>query len=60
MTVAERYQKMATELRKKARKEQSAHVKSEFESLAECYTLLAKRPLVLMGTTAKEEVAASP
>ena len=43
MTTAERYQKLAAQLRAKARKEQNQHVKSEFESLAECYSLLAKR-----------------
>jgi len=43
MTPLERYTVMAAQLRAKARKEQSLHVKSAFESLAQCYSVLAQR-----------------
>ncbi len=43
MTLAEYYKKMAADLRSKARREESEQVKSEWESLADCYSLLANR-----------------
>lgn len=43
MTAAEKYQKVAAELRAKARKESSEHVKAELESLAACYSIMARR-----------------
>jgi hypothetical protein len=43
MIAAEKYQKVAAELRAKARKESSEHVKAELESLATCYSIMARR-----------------
>jgi hypothetical protein len=43
MTDVERYQKMASDLREKARKERSEFVRSQFESLAQCYATMAGR-----------------
>jgi len=43
MSLAEHYTNMAAVLRIKARHEQSEQVKSEWESLADCYRLLAEK-----------------
>ena len=43
MTATERYQKAAADLRAKARKESSEHVKAQLEGLAACYSIMAKR-----------------
>lgn len=43
MSLAEHYTKMAAVLRIKARQEKSEQVKSEWESLADCYNLLAEK-----------------
>jgi hypothetical protein len=43
MIAAVKYQKIAAELRAKARKESSEHAKAELESLAACYSIMARR-----------------
>jgi hypothetical protein len=43
MTNAEKYKKLAAELRAKAGRETSPRVRAELRSLAECYDLLAER-----------------
>ena len=43
MIAAEKYQKVAAELRAQARKEFSEHVRAELESLAACYSIMAMR-----------------
>ena len=43
VTGAEQYRKLASQLRTRARREDSSRVRAEFESLAKCYMLLAER-----------------
>ena len=55
MTPAEQYRKSAAIFRAKARSEESPRLKVEWESLANCYSLLAERADRKRGT---ESVAA--
>ena len=43
MTSAEQYRRLASQLRIRARREESPRVRAEFESLAKCYIALAER-----------------
>lgn len=43
MTIAEKYKMQAAQLRSKARKEASLSVKTELESLAQCYIALSEQ-----------------
>ena len=62
MIDAEKYQKVAAELRAKARKESSEHVKAELESLAGCYSIMARRAREIIDkpNCLKTGIAAAP